>query len=356
MRAFKFNGRFQPYVFQVLFDLEFMLRYFLLELLLPLSFFLLVLFVFWYLQARLVLRVYYGTVLPELRRNGILYGIFGNLAVASHEILGHALVSALTGSTPTLHTAITPEHAEVRIAHRRTAWGYLSAVLATLAPCFMPPLVLLAIFAILFPDTLYFDDRDPGGLLYTLYYDAANILDTLFNSSLANPSVLVIFLLAPIFSLTAGASKVDFRIVIQQSARYWYFLGFLLLFFSASLEMVRALLGFSHVRQVFYPIIAILLLSFFVVLLGLTIALMVTAYLSAMRGLPRWQKLLSFLAFPTVYAAFLYYSPAISPFYLAAFIASSLASVVLLALLRLLPRVFRRPRAPPEALKRLRRK
>ncbi len=291
---------------QVFFDFGYMLTYFLLELLLPLLVFMAFVLPLWYLQSLIILHAYYRIILPELRKNRILYWLIGWPAVASHELLGHALVSALTGSSPELHERISPERSAVRISHRRSAWGYFSAVIATIAPCFAPPFLLLAAFYFLFPGSLSLSAADLSSSLSLLFSNFLSILSVVFNSDLSSPSTFIFFYLLSALSLTAGASKTDFKIILEHTRTFWYFALFLLFTFSFGLELLRMGLGLPSTSLIFYPLASLLLLSFLLTLLGISLSLAFILFLRRMHEFTFLQKLLSFLAFPALYIPLTY--------------------------------------------------
>ncbi len=291
---------------QIFLDFEFMARYFVLSLLLPLVLFLALILLFWYIQSWLVLRTYYRIVLPELRRNRISYWLVGGAAVASHELLGHALVGAATGSETELQRTISPESGEVKISHRRSAWGYLSAILATLAPCFAPPLIVLLAFAVFFPGLLALSSFDPASALATLLSNFLAILGAVFNSDLTNPANLLFIYLLAALSLTAGASRADFHVVFDSTKQFWYFAAFLILAFAAGLEVLRAMLQMEDIALLFYPIASLLVLSSLTVLLGLFISLALALFLRNMREFGHVRKLIAFLSLPLAYIVLIY--------------------------------------------------
>jgi len=284
-------------------SLDYLLNYFVFQLLLPLILFLVLIYCFWYLQSRLVLYVYYQLVLPQLRKNKFLYWAIGAPAVASHELLGHALTSAVTGSSPSLHKPIHPEKSAVRIRSKRTAMGYLSSILATIAPCFAPPLILITIFYFVYPNTLLFGGGTLQALLNNTLNNLAQFLTAVFNYNLLLPLNALFFYLVAIMSLTAGASKTDFRVVLGQTKKHWYFALFIVLASALGIELARIGMNYQTGLQVFYPIAGAMLLSLAVVLTGLLLMLAFAFYLKRMQEFNRWLKLLCFLSAPAAYYA-----------------------------------------------------
>lgn len=342
---------------QILPDLEFLLSYFLLELFLPLLIFLAFLFPLLYLQSRIVLGIYYRIVLPELRKNHLLYWLIGWPAVASHELLGHALIGAVTGSTAELHEVISPERGAVKIFHRRTAWGYLSALLATLAPSFALPLILLGVFHLLFPGLLSLTAPDLPSVLSLLFSNLLPVLAVLFNSDLSNPPTLLFIYLLSTLSLTAGASKTDFRIILESTRRFWYFALFLLLVFSLGLEPLRAILNLAGTGIIFYSLSSLFLLSFLLMLLGASLSVLLALYLRRMQEFGFLQKLLAALAFPALYLPLIYSTLSFPPLppYFAYLLLSLLFALLFQSLLKFAASLLNPPpRKPREVFKRLR--
>ena len=298
-----------------LLDPEFIIRYFILGLLLPLTGFLALLIAFWYFQSKLVLFIYYKTVLPALRVSPVLYWVVGGAAVASHEILGHALVGAATGSKAELHQKITPEKSQVKISHRYSAWGYLSSILSTLAPCFAPPMAALGAFAFLFPGMPFLYAYDFHASFSTILPNFMLLASMLFNSDLTLPANLFFAYLISVLSLTAGASMADFRIVFAQTVRFWHFALFLLAVFAAGIEVVRIALGLPDAAFLLYPVASFLLLSFLVVLLGLVFPLILALFLKRMHGFGIFRRLVCFLAFPAAYLLFISFAPPLPYFH-----------------------------------------
>ena len=310
--------------------------YFATELLLPAILAIFAAFIFWRIQSAFVLHSYYLLILPELRQNRILYHVLGGAAVASHEILGHALVGVTTGSDAVVDANLTPESGRVRIAHKVTAWGYLSSILATLAPCFAPPAIIILAFVFLFPANITFGALDLPALISEVASNFASVLGIIFNSDLTNPAAQFAILLLSALSMTAGASTTDFRIISLQTRRYWHFALFLLLAFAAALEAMRVLLNLPSALNLFFPAASLLLLSFLTVLLGICISLAFAAYLRFIAGFPFYLKLISFAAFPASYVGVLYTPISFPlPYYISVLLASLFAMAIWTAFLRL---------------------
>ena len=321
---------------QILLDFGFLISYFLLSLLLPLLAFLSIFFTLFYLQSRITILSYYRIILPELRKNRLLYWLIGWPAVASHEILGHALVSAITGSSPQLYERISPERSAVKISHRRTAWGYLSGLLATLAPCFAPPLLILLAFYLLFPSSLSFFSPDLASSISLLSSNFLSIL-SIFNSDLSSPSAFFFVYLLSTISPTSGASKEDFHIILRQTRRFWYFALFLLLAFSFGLELLRAVLQLPTPLPILFTVSSLLLLTFLISLLGTFLSLLLTLFLFRMNSFPFPLKLLCGLSFPAAYISLTYSTLSFPPLpaYFSFLLISLLFSFLLQSLLML---------------------
>ena len=317
-------------------DLGATASYFLLELFLPLLIFVVSAYFLWRIQSRIALFSYYKLVLPQLRRNNLFYRLLGSAAVASHEILGHALVGVATGSDAEMAADLTPESGKVRIAHKVSAWGYLSAILATLAPCFAPPALILLAAIFLFPSTLAFIATDVPSLASEILSNFLSIASIAFNSDLTNPFATLFTLLLAVLSSTAGASRADFAIIRSQTRKYWYFALFLLLAASAGLEILRAFFSLPSALGLFFPAISFLFLAFLTVMLGVAISLAFAAYLKSLYGFSTLLKLASAVAFPAAYFAILYTTLSFPlPYYLSALLLSLLALAIWTALLRL---------------------
>lgn len=275
--------------------------YFVFELLIPLLIFILSTFFIWYVQSKIVLRAYYRNILPKLKKNRITYWLVGGAAVASHELLGHALVGAVTGSEAELFARITPERSAVKIRARRSAWGYLSSILATLAPCFFPPLILITLSWLIFPTHILIRGYDLSSTLSSVSQNFLFILDVVFNSSLLLPSTILLFYLLPVISFTAGSSKADFRIVLRQTKRYWYFALFLFIVFALGLEGARTFLNLPTAASILHLLFGVILLSFLLVIVGILMGIILSSYLEILFRLPLLYQLLLPLSFPISY-------------------------------------------------------
>lgn len=265
-------------------------------------------YVFWRIQSKVVLYAYYRVVLPVLRENRLIYWVWGGTAVVSHELLGHMLVGITTGSDAKIAAQFTPEKGQVRIIHRQSAWGFLSAVLATIAPCFAPSALLLLAFSFFYP--ISFEVYDAQTLVLQTLTNFISILNVVFNSDLTNPPTLLFIYFLSTVSMTAGASKADFQIITSHILKYWYFTFSMLLVSSIGLEVLRAFFGLSSVLQLLLPLASFLFLSFLLIILGITISLYFAAYLKFVKNLPIYLKFIAFAAFPATYITVLY-----SPFY-----------------------------------------
>jgi hypothetical protein len=170
-------------------------------------------------------------------------------------------------------------------------------------------LVLLA-FTIFYP--ISFDAYNASALVSLTIRNFGVILNAVFNSDLTNPIILLLIYALSAVSMTAGASKADFRIIASHTMKYWHFALFLLLAFSAGLEAARIFLGLSSPLQLLMPLASFILLSFLLVLLGITISLSFAAYLKFVKEFPTYLKLVAFAAFPCTYLV-LIYTPFSSP-------------------------------------------
>ena len=246
----------------------------------------------WAIQASLASWAYRKIIYPEIRRDRGVYYLVGWASVAVHE-LGHLLVAAVTGSKVE-KIEVTGTSGYVKSMTEVSLMGWLSLVLSSLAPTFLPPLIFLAAFNYAFPEKLVFNFVSFEDIALANASNLLAIAGAL--ADLTNPISLALLYLLIIISPTAGPSGGDFNNVMAQTVNRPFALLIVLIALAAVFYTLESL-GSLAVN----PLVWLVSLSFLCVLLGLLFAVLLGFYLRESRQLSFYAKSFTVLAFAAPY-------------------------------------------------------
>ncbi|MBI5159176.1 hypothetical protein HY992_03590 [Candidatus Micrarchaeota archaeon] len=232
-------------------------------------------FCFWLVQTIATKRVY-KIVLAEAGKNKVANFLVAWASIASHELLGHFVVGVTTGSK------IKEVHVGERRGHvvsgfEQSFGGFSSLLFTSLAPCFMPPIVLVALAFFLFPGVVVSDwTNGIDGVIASVVESVVGL--AIASSDFFNLNSLLFVYLLVVVSLTASSSPEDVAVVIRQAVARPPAVLFLFVLLGVVVFTAEAI-GANVVN----PLLWVLLLSFAVVIGGLAVALAATFYLKKLR-------------------------------------------------------------------------
>lgn len=250
-------------------------------------------FCFWLLQTVVTKRVY-RMVLDAVGGNRIAGFFVAWASIASHELLGHLVVGATTG------VKIKEVHVGERRGHvvsgvEQSFGGFSSLLFTSLAPCFMPPVVLVAVALFLFPGVVVWNWSGVDGVASSVSESVVGLAVASSNFFELN-SLLFVYLLA-VVSLTASSSPEDVAVVLRQAvarppAVLFLFVLLGVVVFTA--EMIGA--------NVVNPLLWMLALSFCVVMGGSVVALAGAVWLKKVKEIGAAAGVACALLFVLIYA------------------------------------------------------
>ncbi len=233
-------------------------------------------FGFWLVQTVVTRRVF-RIVFSEAKKSRATQFLVGWVSIASHELLGHLAVGATTGAK-IQEVEVTGRRGHVVSGVERSLGGFFSLMFMSLAPCFMPPLALIAVAYLLFPNAVITDWSDLGGVASSVLESVSTL--AVLSSDLFNVNSLFFLYLLVVASLTAGSSPEDVRVVLSNAVARPPAVLFLFLLLGVVVFAAQAV-GASVVN----PLLWMLALSFAVVMSGLAVGLLLTFYVKQLREL-----------------------------------------------------------------------
>ncbi|MBI4399290.1 hypothetical protein HY570_00940 [Candidatus Micrarchaeota archaeon] len=287
------------------------------------------LFILWGLQIIITQRAYLKYIFPEIRKHKITYWAIGWVAIASHEILGHMIVGASTGARIE-DVVVTPTGGHVTSTQEVSLLGQFSLIMQSFAPCFSPPIFMVLLFYLLFPNNLLLPDQFTS-ILDTNIQNVITIASTITN--LWNPYSWIFIYALIVTSLTAGASTEDVRVAVVRSIERPLVPVFLFIILLA-LTLIFANLGYDALPFLFW----LITLSFAMVMLGIVIATFIAFYLKNTESLDLSRKIIAFLSYAITYLAISYSN---YPYHMAFGISIFIGTLILLILRLTSPRVQR---------------
>lgn len=284
----------------------------------------------WLLQAALTYRIYMKTLYPELRQNNLLRTIVAWPAIASHEVIGHFAVGAISGAH-IKEVRITSRQGHVVSRVETSVGGMASVFFSSFGPSFNPPLVLAALFMLMFPGELLYDARTiEDAFTSNIIANAVVIPNTL--TDLFNPMALVYTYLLVVMASTAGSSIQDLKSLLEA--------------FLKKPPTVIALIAIACVilaaadqfaLRIIEPVLWIVVLCFILVLYGLAIDVLLAVIIRFTHGFWMIEGAVVAVFFAVAYYLARVYGGTLEPILsepLPGFAAAVLATILLTALMK----------------------